>query len=88
MPLTAFDYSYVDWDVLCDHLTDIPLTGIFTIGVSVADVEICDWVQIGIDLFIPHWKSLVKPHSSSGFKAACAVAIVHRNHFFPFVPKE
>ena len=31
---------------------------------------------------IPHRKYQVKPHSSPWFSAACAAAILHRNHFF------
>ena len=42
----------------------------------------CEWVQVGIDVYIPHCKYQVKPHSSPWFSAACAAAIVHRNHFF------
>ena len=41
-----------------------------------------EWVQLGIDVYIPHRKYQVKPHSSPWFSAACAAAIVHRNHFF------
>ena len=33
-------------------------------------------------MYNPHRKYHVKPHSSPWFLAACAVAIVHRNHFF------
>ena len=32
--------------------------------------------------YIPHRKNQVKPHSFPWFSAACAVAIVHKNHFF------
>ena len=39
-------------------------------------------VQVGIDVYIPHRKYQVKLHSSPWFSAACAAAIVHRNHFF------
>ena len=42
----------------------------------------CEWVQVAIDVHIPHRKYQVKPHSSPWFSAACAAAIVHRNHFF------
>ena len=42
---------------------------------------VCEWVQVGIDLYIPHRKYQVKPHSSAWFSAACAAAIVHRYHF-------
>ena len=40
------------------------------------------WVQIGTDVYNPHRKYQVKPHSSTRFSAARATAIVHRNHFF------
>ena len=38
--------------------------------------------QVGIDVYIPHRKYQVKPHSSPWFSAACAAATVHGNHFF------
>ena len=49
---------------------------------SAAASEFCEWVQVGIDVYIPHRKYQVKPHSSPWFSAACAEAIVQRNHFF------
>ena len=39
-------------------------------------------VQVGIDVYIAYCKFQVKPHLSPWFSAACATAIVHRNHFF------
>ena len=44
-------------------------------------------VLIGIDVYIPHRKYQVKPHSSPWFLATCAAAIVHRNRFFHFYQK-
>ena len=76
----AYDYSHADWDGLRDHLRDFPRKDIFKLGASAAASEFCEWVQVGIDVCIPH--SQVKPHSSPWFSAACAAAIVHRNHFF------
>ena len=35
-----------------------------------------------------HRKYQVKPHSSTRFSAACAAAIVHRNHFFHLYQRE
>ena len=49
---------------------------------SAAATEFCEWVQVGIDVYIPHRKYRVKHHSSQCFSAACATAIVHRNYFF------
>ena len=39
-------------------------------------------LMVGIDVYISRRKYQIKPHSSPWFSAACAAAIVHRNHFF------
>ena len=78
----AYDYSHADWDGLCDHLRDVPQEKIFKLSASAAASQFCEWVQVGIDVYIPHCKCQVKPHSSPWFSAACAAAIVHRNHLF------
>ena len=82
----AYDYSHADWDGLQDHLRDLPREDIFKL--SAAANEFCEWVQVGIDVYIPHRKYQVKPHSSPWFSAACAAAIVHRNHFFRLYQRE
>ena len=84
----AYDYSLADWDGLCDHLRDVPWEDIFKLGASVAGSEFCEWIQVGIDVYIPHRKHQVKPHSSPWFSAACAAAIIHRNHFFCLYQRE
>ena len=84
----AYDYSHADWDGLCDHLSDVPYEDIFKLSASAAGSEFCEWVQFGIDLYIPHRKYQVKPHSSPWFSATCAAAIVHRNHFFHLYQKD
>ena len=78
----AHDYSRADWDGLRDYLRDVPCEDIFKLSASAAAIEFCGWVQVRIDVYIPHHKYQVKPHSSPWFSAACAAAIVHRNHFF------
>ena len=55
---------------------------------SAAASEFCEWVQVGIDVYIPHRKYQVKPHSSPWFSAACAAAIIHRNHSFRLYQRE
>ena len=84
----AYDYSRAEWDGLHDHLRDVPWEDIFKLGASAAASEFCEWVQVGIDVYIPHRKYQVKPHSSPWFSAACAAAIVHRNHFFRLYQRE
>ena len=84
----AYDYSCADWEGLCDHLRDVSWQDIFKLGASAAATEFCEWVQVGIDVYIPHRKYHVKPHLSPWFSAAFAAAIVHRNHFFPLNQKD
>ena len=79
---TAYDYSRADRDSLHDHLRDIPWEDIFNLSASAGASEFCEWVQVGIYVYIPHCKYQVKPQSSPWFSAASAAAIVHRNHFF------
>ena len=60
----AYGYSCSDWDDLQDHLRDVPWEDIFKLGASAAAHEFCEWVQVQIDVYIPHQKYQVKPHSS------------------------
>ena len=53
---TAYDYSCADWDSLCDHLRDNPWEDIFKLSASAAASEFCEWVQVGIDVYILHCK--------------------------------
>ena len=66
-------------------MRDVPWEDVFKLSASAAAREFCEWIQVGTDVYIPHRKYQVKPHSSPWFSAACAAAaIVHRNHFFRF----
>ena len=61
----------------------VPSEDIFKFKASAAAArEFFEWVQVGIDVYIPHHKSQVKSQWSPWFSAACATAIVHRNQFF------
>ena len=57
----AYDYSCADWDGLRDHLRDVPWDDILNLGASASASEFCEWVQVGIDAYIPHRKYEVKP---------------------------
>ena len=52
----ACDYSHADWDSLCDRLRDVPWEVIFKFSASAAASEFYEWVQVGIDVYIPHCK--------------------------------
>ena len=50
----AYDYSRADWDGLCNNLRDVPWEDIFKLSASTAASEFCEWVQVGIDVYISH----------------------------------
>ena len=52
----VYDYFCADLDGFCDHLSDVPWEDIFKLSASTATSEICEWVQVGIDVYIPHHK--------------------------------
>ena len=52
----AFDYSCADWDGLRDHLRDVSWEDIFKLSAPAPAREFCEWVQVGIDVYIPHRK--------------------------------
>ena len=60
----TYDYSHADWDGLCDHLRDVPWEGIFKLSASAVASEFFEWVQVGIDEYIPDRKYQFKSHSS------------------------
>ena len=64
-------------------MRDAPLEDIFKLSAAEAAAsEFCEWLQVGIGVYIPYCKYQVKPHSSPWFSAVFAAAIVHRNHVF------
>ena len=56
-----YNYVRADWDDLRDHLRDVPWEDIFKLSASGAASKFCEWVQVGIDVYIPHLKYQVKP---------------------------
>ena len=61
-------------DGLCDHLIDVSLEDIFKLGASAAANELCEWVQVGIDVHIPHHKYHRLFHERQAIAHACAHA--------------
>ena len=58
----ACNYSCTEWDGLRDHLRDVSWEDIFKLSASAAASEFYQWVEVGIDVYIPHRKYQVKPH--------------------------
>ena len=52
-----------DWDGLHNHLRDIPWEDVFKVNASAAASEFCEWVHVGINVYTPHRKYQVKPHT-------------------------
>ena len=66
----AYDYSRADWDSLRDHLRDIPWEDIFKLSASAGASEFCGWVEVGIDVYIPHVSSKSNLTHLHGFHEA------------------
>ena len=64
----AYYYSHADWDGLCDHLRGVPWDDIFKLSASAGASEFCEWVQIGIDIYIPHPMYQVSLNHLHGFQ--------------------
>ena len=56
----AYDYSCAHCDGLYAHLRGVPWEYIFKLSASAAAGVFCEWVQIGIDVYIPYRKYQVK----------------------------
>ena len=67
----AYDCSRADWDGLRDHLRNVPWEDIFKLGASAAASEFCEWVQVGIDVYIPQKISGQAPFISMVFSCLC-----------------
>ena len=81
MPLfhrSTCDYSRADWGDFRYELRDVPWEDILNSDRAAA--EFCECVQFRINVYIPHVKYHVKPHSSPLFSAAAVTA--RRSHLF------
>ena len=67
-----------------DHLRDVPWEDIFKFSASVTASELCEYSQVGTDVYIPHRKYQIKPNLSPWFSAAFTASIVRRNPFFVY----
>ena len=53
---------------VCDHLRDVPWEDIFKLSTSAAASKFCEWVQVGIDVYIPHHEFQVSLTHLNGFQ--------------------
>ena len=77
----AHDYSRADLDGLCDYLRDVPWEDIFKFSASPAVSEFCEWVHVGIDVYIPYRKYQVK--QGRCFTSTYGVDVLHRPALHP-----
>ena len=80
---TTYDYNGADWDSFRAFIRDIPLSdGFCSLPASTCAAELAEWIQIGIDEYIPHRRYQLKPHSAPWYSSDCAAAIADRNRHF------
>ena len=68
----------------------VPWEYIFKLNASTAASDFCEWVQVGIGVYIPHLKYQVKPPHLLGFQLLVLLPYVvcYRNHFFHLYQKD
>ena len=49
--------SCADWDALSDYLRNVLCEDVFKLGTSLAVAEFCEWVLVGIGVYVPHRKN-------------------------------
>ena len=69
----------MSWGIVLGML---PWLDIFKHDATYVAKEITEWIEIGIDCYIPRRKFQLKPHSPPWSIPSCAAAIAHRNHYF------
>ena len=67
----AYDYSRADSDGFHHHLRDVSWEDIFELGASADYSESCEWVQVGIDVYIPQKVSGQASFISMVFSCLC-----------------
>ena len=58
----AYDYSFADWESLGNYLRDVLWKDTFELGASAVSSEFCEWMQVGIDAYIPCQNYQVRAH--------------------------
>ena len=65
---STLNYSCANWNGLDKHLREFSCEDILKLGASAVTSKFCEWLQIGIDVYIiPHRKDQAMPHSSPRF---------------------
>ena len=78
---TVLRYRDADWDGFRSFIADIPKESLSS-DPTVAAKEISEWIQIGIEAYVPSKTYQVRSVSQPWFTPECSAAIAHRNHYF------
>ena len=78
----VYDYFCADLDGFCDHLSNVPWEDSFKLSASTAASEFCEWVQVGIDVYIPHHKYQANLTHLHGFQQLVLLLMLIEISFF------
>ena len=79
---TVYKYSKADWCGFRTFLSQVPWGSVLSGNVNAAAQEVTEWIQIGMNTYIPTRTYQQKPHSQPWFTPECAAAICQRNFYF------
>ena len=79
---TLYQFAKADWCGFRTFLSQVAEKHILSNDVHKSAQELAEWLQVGMEAYIPHRTYQVKPRSQPWFTPECAAAICQRNHFF------
>ena len=79
---TVYNYSKADWCGFRIFLSLVPWSSALKGNVNTAAQEVTEWIQLGMEVYIPSRRYQQKTHSQPWFSPECAAAICQRNFLF------
>ena len=79
---TVYRFQNADWCGFRTFMSQVIECLDFRGDVNSLAQELTEWLQIGMEAYIPHRTYQMKPHSQPWFTPECAAALSQRDHFF------
>lgn len=78
----VFFYDKTDWDSLRDFYATVPWASCFSDDPNSTADQITEWIQCGIDSYVPSSFKPGRPNSPKWFTADCQRAVLRKNQAF------
>ena len=73
----VFQFGKADWDGFRCFLADVPWSSVQGLGPDLAADELSQWINLGMEIYIPLRTYHIRAHSQHWYTPACAAPIAH-----------